>query len=306
MKPKRVVLTGATGFIGSYLAEELIAKGYEVVALRRKNSDLWRVVSTAEQLQWIDTENPGWEQQLADYQAECLVHSAWLGVGFGQRDDWQSQLSNLIFTQQLIQIMAGGPLKKVIVLGSQAEYGSFEGRIDENYPANPTMAYGAVKLATLAVVRAFCQAKEIDWYWLRVFAVFGPREDPNWFVSFVASSFLKHESPALTKCEQRYDYLFASDLARAIIQTLPATQGLSGVYNISANRSTTLKQIVETLQKLAGVSTTADFGAIPYRPGQVMHMEGDSRKFESVFGSIEQTPLPLALAACLTFVKQAG
>jgi nucleoside-diphosphate-sugar epimerase len=300
------VLTGATGFIGSYLAEELVAQGYEVAALRRGQSDPWRVATIQNQLTWINLDSPDWEQQLLAWQAEYFVHSAWLGVGVGQRDDWQSQLSNLTFTMQLLQILAQGPLKKVIVLGSQAEYGAFDGRIDENHPAQPTAAYGAVKLATLALVQAYCQAHNLEWYWLRVFAVFGPREDKHWFVSFVADSLLRRESPNLTGCEQRYDYLFVKDLARAIVQTASAAPGLSGVYNIGANHATSLKKIVDALQELTGSTNPANYGALPYRPGQVMHMESNSEKFAQAFGPIEQTPLPVALAASIDFVKQSA
>lgn len=304
MKAGRVVLTGATGFIGSYLAEELVAQGYEVAALRRGQSDPWRVAAIADHLTWINLDEPEWEQQLLAWQAEYFVHSAWLGVGVGQRDDWQSQLSNLTFTMQLLQLLAQGPLKKVIVLGSQAEYGAFDGRIDETYPAQPTAAYGAVKLATLNLLQAYCQAHDLEWYWLRVFAVFGPREDKHWFVSFVAASLLRQESPDLTGCEQRYDYLFVKDLARAIVQTLPAATGLSGIYNIGANHATALKEIVDALRELAGSTSTINYGALPYRPGQVMHMEGNSEKFAHAFGPIEQTPLPVALAASIDFIKQ--
>ena len=304
MSGNRVVLTGATGFIGSHLAEELVARGYEVAALRRGQSDLWRLAAVADRLTWINLDAPNWEQQLLDWQPEYLVHSAWLGVGVEQRDDWQSQLGNLTFTMSLLQLLAQGPLKKVVVLGSQAEYGAFDGRIDETYPARPTAAYGAVKLATLNLVQAYCQVQGLEWYWLRVFAVFGPREDKHWFVSFVANSLLRQESPNLTGCEQRYDYLFAPDLARAIVQSLPAAFGKSGIYNIGANHATSLKKIVDALQELTGSATAVNYGALPYRAGQVMHMESNSERFAQAFGPIEQTPLPVALAASIDFVKQ--
>ena len=88
------------------------------------------------------------------------------------------------------------------------------------------------------------------------------------------------------------------------MQTLPADPGLSGIYNIGANHATGLKQIVDTLRELTASAEAPAYGAIPYRPGQVMHMEGNSDKFEQTFGAIGQTPLRTALAACLTFVKQ--
>lgn len=304
MKPGRVVLTGATGFIGSYLAEALVAQGYEVVALRRNSSDAWRVAAVADQLTWVSTDAADWPQQLQALRPDYLVHSAWLGVGVGQRDDWPSQVQNLTFTMQLLQAVQHAGLKKVVMLGSQAEYGAFEGRIDESHPTLPTAAYGAVKVATLQLVRAFCEAHSIEWYWLRVFAVFGPREDAHWFVSFVAASLLRQQPPDLTGCEQRYDYLFAKDLARAIVQTLSAAAGHSGSYNISANRATGLREIVDTLAALTHSAAGANYGALPYRPGQVMHMEGNSRKFAKVFGPIRQTPLAEALAASVAYVKE--
>lgn len=304
MKLGRVVLTGATGFIGSHLAGELVARGYEVVALRRPQSNTWRVAAVADRLTWINTDAADWPQQLQTLQPEYLVHSAWLGVGVGQRDDWQSQLSNLTFTMRLLQAVSHSGLKKVVMLGSQAEYGAFEGRIDEKYPALPTAAYGAVKVATLQLVRAYCEAHGLEWYWLRVFAVFGPREDAHWFVSFVAASLLRQQPPDLTNCEQRYDYLFVPDLARAIVQTLPAAPGQSGVYNIGSNHATGLREIVDTLVKLTHSGAGANYGALPYRPGQVMHMEGNSDKFEHVFEPIRQTPLAEALAASLAYVRQ--
>jgi nucleoside-diphosphate-sugar epimerase len=304
MKPERVVLTGATGFIGSYLAEELVAKGYDVVALRRAQSDTWRVAAVADKLTWVSTDDTDWPQQLQAMQPEYLVHAAWLGVGVGQRDDWQSQLSNLTFTMQLLQAVSQKALKKVVMLGSQAEYGTFEGRIDENYPTLPTAAYGAVKVATLQLVRAFCESHALEWYWLRVFAVFGPREDAHWFVSFVAASLLRQQPPDLTACEQRYDYLFVSDLARAIVQTLPAAAGYSGIYNIGSNHATGLHEVVDTLATLTQSAAGANYGALPYRAGQVMHMEGNSDKFEHVFGPIRQTPLAEALTASVEYVTR--
>lgn len=304
MNAGRVALTGATGFIGSYLAEELVARGYQVLALRRAQSDPWRVAAVHEALTWITTDEPTWEQQVLAWQPEYLVHSAWLGVGAGQRDDWNTQLSNLVFTMDLLQLLAQGPLKKVVVLGSQAEYGAFEGRVDENHPARPTAAYGAVKLATLGLLQAYCRAQGLEWLWLRVFAVFGPREDPHWFVSFVAASLLDGQAPDLTGCEQRYDYLFAPDLARAVVQTLPAPLGHSGVYNLGANHATALRDIVEAVRRLAGSAAEANYGALPYRPAQVMHMEGNSEKFERVFGPIAKISLGEALAASVAYVKQ--
>jgi nucleoside-diphosphate-sugar epimerase len=302
MSRGRVLLTGATGFIGSHLAEAVLAAGYELVALRRTSSDLRRLVDVQTQVKWVNSDDADWKAQLLAYQPEIFIHAAWLGVSAGQRDDWPSQLTNLDFTLQLLELLAQGPLQQVIALGSQAEYGVFEGRVDEDHELRPNSAYGAVKLATLQVVRTFCETRGLAWYWLRVFAVFGPREDQHWFVSHVITSLLAAEKPLeMTPGEQRYDYSYVRDLAVAVCQVLQAELKQSGVYNLAANSATSLRDIVKATQEIIGSQAKVRFGAVPYRDGQVMHMEGNSNQFERVFGPIIRTPLSDALAETIAY-----
>lgn len=303
MSHGRVLLTGATGFIGSHLAEALLTAGYEVVALRRIGSDLRRLAGVGNQLRWINSDEPDWEAQLLAQQPKILVHAAWLGgVSAGQRDDWPAQLANLDFLLRLLELLAQGPLRQVVALGSQAEYGAFEGRVDEAYPPRPTTAYGAVKLAALQMLRAFCEIRGLSWQWLRIFAAFGPREDRHWFVSHVITTLLVAEKPlALTAGEQRYDYSYVRDLAGAVCQVLKAGSAQSGVYNIGANAAIALRELVGIAQELTGAKSEVQLGAIPYREGQVMHLEGNSDRFEHVFGPVIRTPLRSALAETIAY-----
>ncbi|MCC2547922.1 NAD(P)-dependent oxidoreductase [Hymenobacter sp. BT175] len=303
MSQGRVLLTGATGFIGSHIAEALLQAGHEVLALHRTSSDRWRLAGVAGPLTWINSDDANWEQVVVSLRPEFLVHSAWLGVSASQRDDWESQLTNLSFTLQLLKLVAQGPIRRVVALGSQAEYGLFHGRVDEASETSPTSAYGAVKLATLEVLKAFCQGAGMEWCWLRVFSVFGPREDKHWFVSFVVDNLLANQPTNLTACEQQYDYMFVRDLARAVTQVVGAEPGTSGVYNVSSNTATSLKTIVSAIQELTSSRSVINYGAVPYRPGQVMHMEGNSNRFRQVFGEIQSTPLPEALAEVINFVR---
>ncbi|WP_375416575.1 NAD-dependent epimerase/dehydratase family protein [uncultured Hymenobacter sp.] len=303
MSGGRVLLTGATGFIGSHLAEVLLAAGYEVGALRRSSSDLRRLAAVQDQLVWINSDDPSWETQLLAWQPGILVHAAWLGgVSAGQRDDWLAQLTNLDFLLRLLELLAQGPLRQVVALGSQAEYGAFEGRVDEAYPPRPTSAYGAVKLAALQVVRTFCETRGLSWQWLRIFAAFGPREDRHWFVSHIITSLLAAEKPLeMTPGEQRYDYSHVRDLAGAVCQVLGAGVQQSGVYNIGANAAISLRELVGIVQELTATQGEVRLGAVPYREGQVMHLEGNSHHFEHVFGPIVRTPLRPALAETIAY-----
>lgn len=303
MSRGRVLLTGATGFIGSHVAEALLAADYEVVALHRTGSDVRRLTAVHDQLEWLNSDDADWEARLLAQPPQVLVHAAWLGgVSAGQRDNWSDQLPNLDFLLRLLDVLARGPLRQVVALGSQAEYGTFEGRVAEDYPPHPITAYGAVKLAALHMLRAYCETRGVTWQWLRIFAAFGPREDPHWFVSHVVTTLLAADkSLDMTAGEQRYDYSYVRDLAAAVCQVLDAAPPSSGVFNIGANEARSLGEIVSAVQELTETGVEVHFGALPYREGQVMHLEGNSNQFERVFGPVVRTPLRQALAETISY-----
>lgn len=303
MSRGRILLTGVTGFIGSHLAEALLNAGYEIVALHRGSSDLRRLESVRDRLIWINNSDLNWEAQVLAQQPEILVHAAWLGgVSAERRDDWTAQLTNLDFLLHLLELLAQGPLRQVLALGSQAEYGVVEGRVNEDYCPRPTTAYGAVKLAALQILRTFCETRNLSWQWLRIFAAFGPREDQHWFIPYVITSLLASDKPLnMTAGEQRYDYSYVRDLAGAVCQVLGAGVEQSGVYNVCSNAPIELRKLVSVLRELTGTTVKVRLGALPYREGQVMHFEGNSDRFEFVFGPIVRTPLRSALAETVAY-----
>ncbi|RZK29300.1 MAG: NAD(P)-dependent oxidoreductase, partial [Hymenobacter sp.] len=126
----------------------------------------------------------------------------------------------------------------------------------------------------------------------------------HWFVSHVVTKLLQNQTLDLTACEQQYDYTYVRDLARAIVRVLGRDATTSGIYNVSANAALPLKEIVQAAQALTQSDSELNYGAMPYRPGQVMHLEGNSDRFTTVFGPVATTPLRQALAETITFVKE--
>lgn len=299
---KKVLLTGATGFLGSAIAEELLIKGYKLLLTKRKTSDLWRTTDFSGDFKWIDTDTDDWISNSNNFKPEIIINLAWGGVDSTQRDNWQSQVLNINFQQELLGIAKNSSTKLFIGFGSQAEYGVFEGVAIENQDLNPNTSYGIVKVACSYILREFCKINDIQWRWFRVFSVFGEKESNSWLISSVIYKLLKDESIDLTACEQSYAYLYIKDFARAFVGTL-GINNQSGVFNFSSTNSITLKELLMLVESEVPSKGTLNFGKLNYRKNQPMLVEGDMRKFRETFGRIEETDLNLSLKRVVEYKK---
>lgn len=275
----KAFVTGASGFIGSYLAKCLVDDGHEVLCLKRPTSDLSNLDKYVDQVKWVNnTDN--WKQAFRDFTPNIVYNLAWNGVSSADRVIWEKQVSNLAFQQELLNLALECGCKKFVGAGSQSEYGDFENKIDETTPVNPKTAYAAVKTASLTILRTFCEINNMDWYWFRLFPVFGPHETDRWLIPSLIKNIFTQDSMDLTPGEQKLSYLYVGECAKAIEMAIEV-EGKSGVYNVSSDNPTSLKSLVTFIRDKVKPSFELRFGALPYRYGQCMHMEGDTSTLRS-------------------------
>ncbi len=283
MTTNSILISGATGFIGSHIAEEFANNNFKIIALTRNKSNLWRLNEIKKKnIIVLNTDDPNFAQQIQKYKPICFIHCGWDGVGQNNRNDWILQSKNIEYTLEMLLLANKLGIKKVIALGSQAEYGHFEGRISETAKCKPNTAYGAAKLAAQHMLQSFCETHNINWIWLRTFSIYGERENDGWLISSLIKNILSCSLMNLTKCEQRYDYVYAGDFARAILNIIDKTYK-SDIYNLSSDTSIKLKFLIEKIIEILNQKGKLNFGTLPYQDNQVMHMEGDSSKFISKF-----------------------
>lgn len=299
---KKVLLTGATGFLGSAIAEELLFKGYKLLLTKRNTSNLWRTTNFIGDFEWIDTDTDDWILKSRNFEPEIIINSAWSGVDSTQRDNWSSQVLNINFQQELLEIAKSSNTILFVGFGSQAEYGVFEGSAIEVQDLNPNTPYGIVKVVCSYLLREFCEINGIQWRWFRVFSVFGEKESNSWLISSVICKLLKDESIDLTACEQSYAYLYIKDFARAIVDTLEV-KNHSGIFNISSINSMILKDLLMLVKSKISSKGTLNFGRLNYRKNQPMLVKGDMKKFRDVFGSIKETNLNVSLMNMIEYKK---
>lgn len=304
MTQKVILLSGASGFLGSHLAKDLSKSGFKILAIIRHNSDLSKFNGyNSDNLNFIRSDSPDFERVAELHSPKILIHSAWSGVSVHGRNNLNIQLENIEYCVNLLNLASKLKIEKVITFGSQAEYGDFSGRINESTICNPVSAYGAVKLSLLTIFRFYCEANSMQWFWLRLFSTYGTHEGGSWLIPSLISNILNGKAMDLTGCEQRYDYLFTRDLSNAVEKVI-TNQGESGIYNLSSNTSIRLRDLIEKIRSHINADSILNFGALPYRPNQVMHMEGDSTKFNKMFNFKVESNLDENLITIVNYYKQ--
>lgn len=298
---RKVLVTGVTGYLGSHIAESLIANNIQVIGLKRKNSDIWRCKEFKDKIEWVDIDEQGlFEDKLKKCSFDTVIHSAWIGVEANTRDNWQEQSKNISFLVSLLNCAKTVGVKKFIFLGSQAEYGNISGIISEEQKTEALNAYGSIKLACLEIVKTFCESNDMNWIWLRLFSLFGEKENENWLIPSLIKKITTEVEMDFTFGEQKYAYLYVKDFTSILnkIINLPIQ---SGIYNVSSNKTRTIKSLIEDIRNYINRDFILNFGALKYRVNQSMHMEGDMSKLVLQIGILEFTDYNIALKNTLNY-----
>ena len=300
-----ILLTGATGFLGSHLLKTLVSKGYKVVVLKRSTSDMWRLKGFEQTFKSYDIDRVPLQKAFEEQPIDTVIHTAWAGVASTDRDNWEVQIENFYFSKNLIDLSVEFGVKKLICLGSQAEYGYYNEKVGEDFLPSPIEAYGSVKLFTSHYLRNLAKKNHINWYWIRIFSIIGENENNSWLLSQVIDSLFANHSIELTEGEQYYDYMYVADFVSAIEKILSAKEENSGIYNLCTGTPIKIKELLCLIaDKLNKDKQLLKFGAIPYRPNQNMFMVGKPQKFEKTFGNHNLQPLSITIDKIIKSHKQ--
>lgn len=275
----KAFVTGASGFIGSYLVKALVDDGHEVLCLKRETSKLDALDGYESRVKWVNTTDD-WKKDFCEFKPYIVYNLAWNGVAAADRVIWEKQVSNIGMQQELLDLVLKTGCKKIVGTGSQSEYGDFEEMINEDYPINPKTAYAAVKAASLTIMKSFCEINNIEWYWFRLFPLFGPHEADRWLIPSLIKSIAYDTHMDLTPGEQKLSYLYVGECAKAIEMAISANHK-SGIYNVCSDNPMTLKDLVTKIRNRINPNFVLNFGSIPYRFGQCMYMEGDTSKLRN-------------------------
>jgi nucleoside-diphosphate-sugar epimerase len=262
----KILLTGATGFIGCHAARALLARGHEVRVAVREGSGTSRIREILPSLERVTCNL--WSATPAELEALCegvelVLHTAWYAVP-GQYLSAHENLECTAGTLRLIEAAADARVRRFVGVGTCFEYEFTEHPLAESSPVAPQSLYAASKLAARFQGEQLARNLGLSFAWARLFYLYGPYEDERRLVPAVIRAFLRGQPADITSGRAVRDFLHAADVGRALVAI--AESPLTGVVNVGSGAPVTIRTIVETLEKLTGQQGLARFGARPDNP----------------------------------------
>lgn len=276
---KRVLVTGASGFLGRHALPDLIARGYQVHAVAR------RPPMSTDGVTWHagDLLTPGCAGKLMqELRPTHLLHLAWdVGDGF-----WSSSanLSWVVATLSLVEAFATAGGRRVVAAGSCAEYDWSQPllAIPEDADRRPSTYYGVCKDACRHLIQGFAATTGLSLGWGVLFLSYGADERPNRLVPSVIRSLLSGQEAHCTAGTQIRDFLDSRDAGAAFAAFLDS--GVEGAVNIASGEPTTVAEVVERLADIMGRPQLLRLGALPSPPNDPPRLVADVRRLRREVG----------------------
>lgn len=300
----RLLITGATGFVGAKVLELALAQGHEVAATVRPQSPARRLVPFAgryERLALDLTDRPALTAALAAFRPEAIIHSAWAGVANAARFDNRQISENIDAACALVEAGAAAGCTAFIGTGSQGEYGAGSTMLEDALP-EPTTLYGAAKVTALYLTRQLAAQSGMRHAWLRLFSTYGPDDNEGWLIPSLITQMLRGTRPQTTLGTQFWDWLYIDDVARGLLAAA-TTPDASGVFNLGSGKPVQVRKAIETIRDLAAPGMELVFGEVPFRPDQVMHMQADITRLQAATGWAPQVGFAQGISETVAWYK---
>lgn len=269
----KILVTGANGFMGRGVIEQLVSSGNEIIATDFVDCDYSGVVSKAGDI--FNVENP------YEYfgEPDVLVHLAWRD---GFKHNSENHINDLSKHYNFLNKMVKSGISKIVVLGSMHEVGFHEGSINENTECNPLSLYGIAKNSLRQLCEIMVKGTDTKLQWIRGFYIVdNSSKGCSIFSKLVQASENGQVDFPFTTGINQYDFLNYSEFCEQVAAVVMDNDEF-GIINVCSGKPESLASRVERFIKENNLNIKLKYGVYPDRPYDSLAIWGDAKKIKTI------------------------
>ena len=279
---RRVLVTGANGYIGTHVVKELLARGCEVVACDFEFNNLPENVNKLS----ADIFNPDFDIYNMSGKPDNLIHLAWRN---GFQHNAQTHIADWPLHVNFLTRMINSGIKNISVMGSMHEIGYWEGAIKADTPTKPMSFYGVAKNSLRQVMEIIVKNTEVNFQWLRGYYIYGDdRRSSSVLGKILESEERGQEVFPFTSGKNLYDYISVDDLAKQIVAA-SLQDKYTGIINCCSGKPVSLGEMAEKFIKMHNLKIKLQYGAFPDRTYDSPGVWGDASIINKILCEEENT-----------------
>ena len=259
---KKALITGANGFIGSLLVDELIKNGVDVIAADLKGHN----DKVSSQAKFVDFDMHNCNElikKIADRDIDVVYHMAWAGSSGMARGDYALQLDNVKCTCDMVNAASEMGIKRFVGAGTLAQKDCMAYIGKDGSSPNAVSCYGSAKIAAQYMSKAIANSLKIEHIWCIISNTYGVGNTTMNFVNFAAKKMLNGERAAFTSAEQNYDFVYITDTIKGLY--LCAEHGKNNnSYYIGSGMARPLREYIELIKNAICQDIPLYFGEVPF------------------------------------------
>jgi nucleoside-diphosphate-sugar epimerase len=307
----RVIVLGATGFIGRWVARSLGEHGAQVHLVVRDRATA-ELIFTQYDIQGsifeLDLrESSAIDSLFQEIRPSVTFNLAGYGVDRSERDETIFHQINTDLVGDICQAIeqTQDPDWKgqvLVHIGSALEYGTIGGNLSEDSIPNPTTLYGKTKLAGTHCLANCCQAGDIKGLTARLFTVYGPGEHAGRLLPSLLQTAQTGQALKLTNGAQKRDFTYVEDVAEGLLRLGLATAQPGEIVNLATGHLTSVRSFVETAASVLGIARDRlQFGALPTRAEEMKHQPVTTERLQRLIGWVPSTSIANGIRKALEF-----
>lgn len=278
---KKVLVTGAAGYIGRHVVDQLIASDCQVIA-----ADFLQKGINPKAEYTGESIFSGADDIYDRFgRPDCLIHLAWRN---GFNHNAASHMEDLSDHVRFLYNMIDGGLPTLSVMGTMHEVGYWEGAINADTPCNPQTQYGLAKVTLRKTLEMYLQDKKTSLRWLRAYYIYGDDAHGSSVFSKIYGAAQNGErSFPFTTGENKYDFIHIDELAKRIVAATFQNH-YKGIINVCSGKPISLAEQVEKYIKDNALNISLEYGAFPNRKYDSPAVWGDPEIINDILENLEK------------------